>query len=488
MNVSDTRTLETEPTTASQRQPAESETSVVFSGDGEPKTPDSMLLELVAIQQDSGIASDTYTLGGVVEELEQKMAQALGKDAAVFMPTGTLANHLAIRRLCGLKPRAVVQEQCHLYNDTGDCVQQLSGIHMVPLGQDKAFFTMSELEAAVTRSDNGRVSNSVGAIMIESPVRRQGGQVMPLADMQEITDFCRERGIGSHLDGARLYMMSAASGVSPKEYSALFDTVYVSLYKYFGAHFGAILAGTEEFCEGLYNDRRMFGSGLSSSAFAAALAKRGFDGFEERFGVRLYEGYGLSETSPIIAASATEADRPGTVGKPIRNVEVKLVDDDGREIGQGADGEILVRGPGVMKGYYNKPEETAAVLDADGWFKTGDIGRFDADGYLSITGRAKEMLIIGGENVYPREIEAAIEQHEDVVQAAVIGVPDESRGEIPVAFVLKRDGAEVDGSEIRQFVKRLLAGFKVPKKVIIRDELPTGPTGKILKRKLHELL
>lgn len=211
-------------------------------------------------------------------------------------------------------------------------------------------------------------------------------------------------------------------------------------------------------------------------------------GFEERFGVRLYEGYGLSETSPIIAASATEADRPGTVGKPIRNVEVKLVDDDGREIGQGADGEILVRGPGVMKGYYNKPEETAAVLDADGWFKTGDIGRFDADGYLSITGRAKEMLIIGGENVYPREIEAAIEQHEDVVQAAVIGVPDESRGEIPVAFVLKRDGAEVDGSEIRRFVKRLLAGFKVPKKVIIRDELPTGPTGKILKRKLHELL
>ncbi|MCH7800742.1 MAG: aminotransferase class I/II-fold pyridoxal phosphate-dependent enzyme [Chloroflexi bacterium] len=293
MNVSDTRTLETEPTTASQRQPAESETSVVFSGDGEPKTPDSMLSELVAIQQDGGIASDTYTLGGVVEELEQKMAQALGKDAAVFMPTGTLANHLAIRRLCGLKPRAVVQEQCHLYNDTGDCVQQLSGIHMVPLGQDNAFFTMSELEAAVTRSDNGRVSNSVGAMMIESPVRRQGGQVMPLAEMKEMTDFCRERGIGSHLDGARLYMQCAATGVSPKEYSALFDTVYVSLYKYFGAPFGAILAGTEEFCEGLYNDRRMFGSGLSSSAFAAALALRGFDGFEERFGKAMTKAQSL---------------------------------------------------------------------------------------------------------------------------------------------------------------------------------------------------
>lgn len=283
MNVSDTRVLETESASANQRQPADSATSVVFSGDGEPKTPDSMLSELVAIQQDHGIASDTYTLGGVVEELEQRMALELGKAAAVFMPTGTLGNHLAIRRLCGLKPRAVVQEQCHLYNDTGDCVQQLSGIHMVPLGQGDAFFTMSELEAAVTRSDNGRVSNSVGAMMIESPVRRQGGQVMPLTDMKEMTDFCRERGIGSHLDGARLYMMCAASGVSPKEYSALFDTVYVSMYKYFGAPFGAILAGTKEFCEGLYHDRRMFGSGLSSSAFAAALALRGFDGFEERF-------------------------------------------------------------------------------------------------------------------------------------------------------------------------------------------------------------
>lgn len=300
MNVSETRTLETDSASASQRQSTDSPTSVVFSGDGEPKTPDSMLSQLVSIQQNGGIASDTYTLGGVVEELEQRMAQELGKEAAVFMPTGTLGNHLAIRRLCGLKPRAVVQEQSHLYNDTGDCVQQLSGIHMVPLGQDEAFFTLSQLEAAVTRSETGRVSNSVGAMMIESPVRRQGGQVMPLAKMKEMTDFCREHGIGTHLDGARLYMMSGASGVSPAEYSALFDTVYVSMYKYFGAPFGAILAGTEEFCEGLYHDRRMFGSGLSSSAFAAALALNGVDGFEERFARAMSQGRSLfNELSKI---------------------------------------------------------------------------------------------------------------------------------------------------------------------------------------------
>jgi threonine aldolase len=295
MNVSDTQVQSTETTPASQRQATDSATSVVFSGDGEPKTPASMLSQLVEIQQDGDIAPDTYTLGGVVEQLEQKMAEDLGKEASVFMPTGTLANHLALRRLCGLKPRAIVQEQAHLYNDTGDGVQQLSGIHMVPLGQGEAFFTMSQLEAAVTRSQTGRVSNSVGAIMIESPVRRQGGQIMPLADMKEMTDFCREHGIGTHLDGARLYMMSAATGVSPAEYSALFDTVYVSMYKYFGAPFGAILAGTEEFCEGLYHDRRMFGSGLSSSALEAALALRGFDGFEERFSQAMTKGQSLFE-------------------------------------------------------------------------------------------------------------------------------------------------------------------------------------------------
>ncbi|MFP6568489.1 MAG: aminotransferase class I/II-fold pyridoxal phosphate-dependent enzyme [Dehalococcoidia bacterium] len=293
MNAPDTQIQEVESSTASQRQPTDSVTSVVFSGDGEPKTPDSMLSQLVAIQQNGGIAADTYTLGGVVEALEQRMAQELGKEAAVFMPTGTLGNHLAIRQLCGLKPRAIVQEQSHLYNDTGDCVQQLSGIHMVPLGQGEAFFTMSELEAAVTRSDTGRVSNSVGAMMIESPVRRQGGQVMPLADMKAMTDYCREHDIGTHLDGARLYMMCAARGDSQKEYSELFDTVYVSMYKYFGAPFGAILAGTEQFCEGLYHDRRMFGSGLSSSAFAAALALDGIDGFEDRFAKAMAQGHDL---------------------------------------------------------------------------------------------------------------------------------------------------------------------------------------------------
>lgn len=142
---------------------------------------------------------------------------------------------------------------------------------------------MEEVKAAVETSVSGRVLTPVGALVIESPVRRQHGQIMPFDVMREITEYCAANSIHTHLDGARLFMMSAATGISPAEYSDLFDTVYVSLYKYFGAPFGAILAGTEEFCRDLYHDRRMFGGGLSSASLAAALALEGMEGFEERF-------------------------------------------------------------------------------------------------------------------------------------------------------------------------------------------------------------
>ena len=283
MQVAETQATAEGSVAIDERQPTASDLSVVFFGDGEPKTPESMLAQLQAAQLEGSIAPDTYTLGGVVAALEQRCADMLGKEKAVFMPTGTLANHLAIRRLCQSRPRAVVQEQSHLYNDTGDCVQRLSGLHLLPLGAGRPFFTLGELKEAVERSNTGRVTNPIGAVMLESPVRRQGGQVMPWSDMQAIARFCTEQEIDTHLDGARLYMMSAATGIRPEAYAALFDTVYVSLYKYFGAPFGAILAGSEEFCHGLYHDRRMFGAGLASSSFAAALALRGINGFEARF-------------------------------------------------------------------------------------------------------------------------------------------------------------------------------------------------------------
>lgn len=211
-------------------------------------------------------------------------------------------------------------------------------------------------------------------------------------------------------------------------------------------------------------------------------------GLAERFGVDLRQGYGLTETSPVVSAGSASVHREGTVGKPIRNVQVRITGADGNELPTGQDGEIFIHGPNVMKGYYRKPEETRRVLDSQGWFTTGDIGRFDADGFLSITGRAKEMLIIGGENVFPREIEAVLEMHEAVLQAAVIGVPDGLRGEAPVAFVMPKKDAAVTADDLRNFARQKLAGFKTPKRIEIREDLPTGPTGKILKRKLREML
>ena len=256
---------------------------VSFGGDGEPKSARSMLQTLIEFEEEVGLEADSYSLGGNVQQVEEKFAEMLGKEAAVFMPTGTLANHLAVRMLCGDKPRAIVQEQSHLYQDSGDCVSRLSNINLLPLAKDRPHFTVEELRQAVEQSEEGRVLTPVGALMIESPVRRQEGKVVPFDEMQAITDYCRERGIGTHLDGARLYMMSGATGIPAKKYASLFDTVYVSLYKYFGAPFGSVLTGTAEFCDGLYHDRRMFGGGLASANFSAALALKGAEGFEERF-------------------------------------------------------------------------------------------------------------------------------------------------------------------------------------------------------------
>ena len=217
-------TLETMDAAVDARQPVDSEIAVVFRGDGEPKTPAGLVGSLADIESRGGLQVDSYSQGGTVDRLEQTMARMLGKEAAAFMPTGTLANHLAIRKLCGTRRRAVVQEQSHLYNDTGDCVTQLSNINLVPLAKDEAYFALDELRLAVDRSETGRVANPIGVVMIESPVRRQAGRIMPYDEMAAVTWFCAEKGIPTHLDGARLYMMSAATGISPETYAALFDT------------------------------------------------------------------------------------------------------------------------------------------------------------------------------------------------------------------------------------------------------------------------
>jgi long-chain acyl-CoA synthetase len=200
------------------------------------------------------------------------------------------------------------------------------------------------------------------------------------------------------------------------------------------------------------------------------------DGYRKRFGRDVLEGYGLTETSPVIAVNLPAENRPGTVGKPLPGVDVRIT---------GEDGEVQVRGPNVMKGYYNRPEETGRAFAADGWFRTGDMGRLDADGYLSITGRIKELIIRGGEKIMPREVEEALGQYPGVQEVAVIGEPDGDRGEAVVAFVVPGDTPPAPEA-LREFCRARLAEFKVPRRFVIARDLPRGPTGKLLKRALRE--
>ncbi|MBM3944300.1 MAG: low specificity L-threonine aldolase [SAR202 cluster bacterium] len=267
--------------------------AVVFRFDGEQTTPANMIGRMQKYQDEHGYEQDTYALGGTVATLEKKAAEVLGTEAAMFVPTGTLANHLAVRRHCGTRGRAVIQEQSHLFTDSGDTVQRLSGINMVPLAEGRVYFTADELRAAHKRSVTSRVLNPIGCVIVETPVRRQGGQIVPFEELQAITGFCREQGIPSHLDGSRLFMMCAATGIAPREYAAMFDTTYFSLYKYFGAPFGAILGGSARFIDGLYHDRRMFGSGLPTATLVAGLALQGMEGFEERFSAALQKAIDL---------------------------------------------------------------------------------------------------------------------------------------------------------------------------------------------------
>jgi long-chain acyl-CoA synthetase len=210
--------------------------------------------------------------------------------------------------------------------------------------------------------------------------------------------------------------------------------------------------------------------------------------FESRFQIPLIEGYGLSEASPVVSKNPLDGThKPGSVGVPIPNVEISIQDDDGQLLGARAVGEICVRGGNVMMGYWNQVEETAKVF-RDGWLLTGDVGYRDEDGYYYITDRKKDMLLVNGNNVYPREIEEVIYQFPNVKETAVVGQPDARRGEQPVAFVVPTDGSHVDETALLKFIREKIADYKVPRQIIISPALPRNATGKILKTELRKQL
>jgi threonine aldolase len=239
--------------------------------------------EISKISRKRSISFDSYTNGGEVNIFEEKIAEIIGKERAVFMPTGTLANHLAIRALARSKSRILVQKTGHIYNDMGDALSKLSGFNLIALGNDSPQYNLQDAKKAYLDSQQSRVKTQIGALVIENPVRRCHGALFDYHEIVQITQWAKEKGIGTHLDGARIFIASSYSGISVKDYASYFDTVYVSLYKYFGTPSGAVLLGDSSLLDDIYHERRMFGGSLNQSWIFAALALENLASFDEEF-------------------------------------------------------------------------------------------------------------------------------------------------------------------------------------------------------------
>jgi threonine aldolase len=259
------------------------DTLVLLAGDSLPRSMAAEPARLQSLLDKHAKAGDSYLLGGAVTALEAKFSALLGKEDTVFMPTGTLANHIALRLLCGENRHALVQQESHVYRDESNTVTTLSGINLVPLAPGRAAPTPDELQAAIERAEVGPYPIKVGAIALESPVRRAQGAAITPALAAEVAKTARAKNIPLHLDGARLLLMSGMQGFRVKDYCAHFDTVYVSLYKYLGAPFGGVLSGAKPLMAKARELRHIFGGTVYHGWQAALPALDALDGVEERY-------------------------------------------------------------------------------------------------------------------------------------------------------------------------------------------------------------
>jgi threonine aldolase len=235
---------------------------VSFAVDGLGLAPREYATLLEQLTRSQDVHADDYSNGGFVEELEGTFARLLGKEQAIFLPTGTLANQMAVRALANAERRVLLQAESHLYNDSGDCLETLSGLNAIPLAAGQATFGLSDVKAWVERSGSGRVETRVGVISIENPVRRMDHQMFDRSELIAICGYAREHGIRLHLDGARLFTLPLHTGISVRDHAEPFDTVYVSLWKHFNGAAGGILAGDSKVIRGMFHTRRMFGGSL----------------------------------------------------------------------------------------------------------------------------------------------------------------------------------------------------------------------------------
>lgn len=256
---------------------------VDFGHDGLALDPAEYAAVLAEVIGSRGITADNYSNGGLIAEIEQAFAARLGKQAAMFVPTGTLANQLALRMLAGNDRRVLVQADSHIACDSGDAATTLSGLNLVPLAAGGTALELAEVQRAVELAAGGRVPMKVGVIAIENPIRRRDHTMVDAVELERICRYAREQGIRLHLDGARLFNLPQHSGRTVREHAALFDTVYVSLWKHFNGAAGAILAGDAAFIDGLFHVRRMFGGSLPQAWPQVAPVLRYLDDYEAQY-------------------------------------------------------------------------------------------------------------------------------------------------------------------------------------------------------------
>jgi threonine aldolase len=256
---------------------------IKFFGDGQVFEPVDYLNELGKANAATSIITDRYGEGGVVTALQQKFVEMTGKEKAIYMPSGTMANQLAISVLSGEKTKVIVQETSHVYRDEADSAQTVFNKRLIPLAKGETFFTAAQLQSTIDAlKDEEAFDTGIGAVSIENPVRRTFGQAVPLEEIIRISKYCRSKNIKLHLDGARIYIASGWTGVSVKEYASYFDTVYISLYKYFGAASGAMLCGPAEVIDKMAHLIKVHGGALAENWTSAAMALYRIEGFETR--------------------------------------------------------------------------------------------------------------------------------------------------------------------------------------------------------------
>jgi long-chain acyl-CoA synthetase len=343
-----------------------------------------------------------------------------------------------------------------------------------PLGQDAA---RGDADTAVILYTSGTTGTPKGAELTHANLRRNVATVVAMLELTAddvilgalplFHAFGQTAGLNAAVTAGGC--LTLIPRFSPEKALSIIERDRVTVFEGVPTMFAAMLHSEER------PDTAALRLCVSGGAAMPVEVMRGF---EDAFDAMVLEGYGLSETSPVASFNHPDRERkPGSIGTPVAGVEMKLL-----EPSDDAIGEIAIRGHNVMKGYWNRPDATAAAIDSDGWFHTGDLARVDDDGYFFIVDRSKDMIIRGGYNVYPREIEEVLYEHPAVREAAVVGVPDDLLGEEVGAAIALTPGIDADATAIRDFVKERVAAYKYPRRIWFVDELPKGPTGKILKR------